>query len=59
MKVDAIRRSFCSAKKSIKNLSVPKQNKSYNHEEMLNMPRTQVWEEIKMISAILLSKMSR
>lgn len=59
MKVDAIRRSFYSAKNNLKKSSNNKPRRVYNHDEIIQMPRTQVWEEIKMISAILLSKMSR
>jgi hypothetical protein len=59
MKVDAIRRSYYSAKNNVRNLSVQRQNRPYSHEEMLNMPRTQVWEEIKNIAAVILSKMAR
>lgn len=59
MKVDAIRRGFYSAKNNLKNLSVPKQNKSYNHEEMLNMPRTQVWTEIKSIAESITNKFAK
>ena len=57
MKVDAIRRSFCSAKNNIRNLSGQRQNRPYSHEEMLNMPRTQVWKEIKDIFENLFVKL--
>ena len=49
MKVDAIRRGFYSVKNSLKKASNNKPRRIYNHDEIIQMPRTQVWAEIKSI----------
>ena len=59
MKVDAIRRSFYSAKNNLKKSSNNKPRRVYNHDEIIQMPRTQVWAEIKSFAEFFLDKVAK
>ena len=53
MKVDAVSRTFYSAKKKLKILSEKRAKNIYSPEEIMQMPTTQVWSEIKSIAISL------
>ena len=56
MKVDAIRRTFYSAKNNLKKLSEKNHRNIYSQEEIKQMPTTQVWSEIKSLADSLTNR---
>lgn len=59
MKVDAIRRSFYSAKNNLKKLSEKNHRNRYSQEEIMQMPTTQVWDEIKYLAYSLTNRIAK
>lgn len=62
MKVHLLQKSSrpnCKIINNSKILTLQKNKKFFNHNDMLNMPRTQVWEEIKYIFEYLITKLAK
>ena len=59
MKVDAIRRTFYSAKNSLRKISEKKHRNTYTQEEIKQMPTTQVWDEIKSLADSLTNRFAK
>ena len=59
MKVDAIRRTFYSAKNSLRKISEKNHRNTYTQEEIKQMPTTQVWDEIKSLADSLTNRFAK